>query len=199
MSIIMAYKTEDKLYLGADNRACTQEDVFIRDDVKKIVVLNNDVAVAFSGYGGTQILFENMIKNNKRDLKVEDALLYVKGIYWLCKIPWYKKYTRHIMDFGSRFLVAGKNRKDEMCIYTVSFLNGKLEKPSLTDKFLFPPSDADAKTCYDIYAINSVNYKSDFMQRTIKDITKISKVISPTGDIWTYDMISGKSTMVHFS
>lgn len=37
------------------------------------------------------------------------------------------------------------------------------------------------------------------MQRTIKDIAKISKVISPTGDIWIYDMITGKSNLEHFS
>lgn len=153
MSVIMAYKTDNKIYLGADNRSSTPEDAFIRDDVKKIVVLNNDVAVAFAGYGGTQTLFEGMIKSSKRDFKVEDALLYIKIIYWFCKIPWYKKYTRNIMNFGSRFLVAGKNKKDEFCVYTVSFLHGKLEKPSLTDRFMFPPSDADVKTCYDIYAM----------------------------------------------
>lgn len=201
MSVIMGYKTENKIYLGADNRVSTQEDIPIRDNENKIVVVNNNVAVAFAGYGGTQTLFENIIKknNNNKDFRVEDALLYIKIIYWFCKIPWYKKYTKNILKFGSRFIVAGKNKKDECCMYTVSFLHGKLEKPLLTDRFIFPPSDVSAKVCCNIYATNALNYHGDFMQRTIKDIAKISKIISPSGDIWTYDKITDKSTLEHFN
>lgn len=109
MSVILGYKTDDKIYLGADNRSSTPEGIYVCDDVNKIVVLNNDVAVAFAGYGGTQTLFANMIKNNKKDFKVEDVLRCIKIIYWICKIPWYKKYTKNILKYGSRFIVAGKN------------------------------------------------------------------------------------------
>lgn len=199
MSVIMAYKTKDKIYLAADNRVSTPEDIPIRDDENKIVVVNNNVAIAFAGYRGTQTIFENMIKNRNKDFRIEDALLCIKIIYWFCKIPWYKKYMKNILKFGSRFIVAGKNKKDECCIYTVSFLHGKLEKPSLTDRFMFPPSDVSAKVCCDIYAKNAMNFHSDFMQRTVKDIAKVSEIVSPSGDIWTYDMNTGKSTLEHFS
>lgn len=37
----MAYKTGDKIYLGADNRTVTIEDVVSRDNVNKIVSINN--------------------------------------------------------------------------------------------------------------------------------------------------------------
>ena len=36
MSVILGYKAEDKLYLAADNRTSTIDDVPIRDDVNKI-------------------------------------------------------------------------------------------------------------------------------------------------------------------
>lgn len=199
MTVIMGYKTPKKIYLGADNRTSTVEDAPIRDDVNKIVVVNNNVAVAFAGYHGTQIMFENMTKNSDKDFRVEDAMHCIKIIYWICKIPWYKKYAKNIIQYGSRFIVAGKNRKDEYCMYTVSILNGKLEKPSLTERFLFPPSDASAKECWDLFAKNVTCSHTDFVQKTVKDVAKISNLVSMSGDVWIYDMIENKSTLEHFS
>lgn len=199
MTVIMGYKTPNKIYLGADNRTSTVDNTPIRDDVNKIVIVNDNVAVAFSGYHGTQIMFENMTKNNSKDFRVEDALRCIKIIYWICKIPWYKKYAKNILQYGSRFIVAGKNRKGEYCIYTMSILNGKLEKPSLTDRFMFPPDDVDAKVCVNIYAVNATNYHSDFIQKTVKDIAKISKLVSSSGDIWTYDLNTDTSNSEHFN
>lgn len=198
MSIILGYKAEDKLYLAADNRVSSPEDEFIRDDDTKILVINNSVAVAFAGYSGTQTLFEKFIKDNNESLRVEDALLYIRFIYWICKIPWYKKYTKNILKFGSRFIVAGKNRKNEYCMYIVSYVHGKFEKPSLTDRFLFPPSDASPKLCWDFYTKNVVDTHSNFMQGTIKDIANVSKLVSPSGDIWTYDILVNTGTLEHF-
>ncbi len=201
MSVILGYKTEDKIYLGADNRTVTLEEVLSRDDVKKIVAVNNNVAVAFAGYNKSQMLFEKMITNvtDKSNFYVEDALRYIKLIHWLFKLFWYRNIGKEGRTLSSRFIIAGKNRKGKPCLYITSILNGKLEKPSLTDRFIFPPSDADAKTCCDIYAINALNHRSNFIQRTIKDISKISKLISPTGDIWVYDIVTDKSILEHFS
>lgn len=200
MSVIMGYKTEDKIYLGADNRVSTPEDTFIRDDVNKIFVINNNVAVAFAGYHGTQTVFENtMKKSNNKGYRVENALLYIKIMYWFCKIPWYKKYTKNFLEFDSRFIVAGKNKKDECCMYTVSFLKGKLEKPSLTDRFMFPPSDVSAKACVDIFTVNTIYFQNNFVKKTVREIAKMSKLVSRSGDIWTYDFKTDTSTLEHFT
>lgn len=199
MTVIMGYKTPNKIYLGADNRTSTVDDTPIRDDVNKIVVVNKDVAVAFAGYSQTQTMFENITKNSTPNFRVEDALLCLKIIYWICKIPLYKKYTKNILKYGSRFIVAGKNRKDEYCMYTMSILNGKLEKPSLTDRFLFPPSDASAKECWNLFAKNVTCSHKEFVQKTVKDVAKISNLVSVSGDVWIYDMIENKSTLEHFS
>lgn len=199
MTVIMGYKTPNKIYLGADNRTSTVDNTPIRDDVNKIVAVNDNVAVAFSGYHGTKKMFENMTKNNSKDFKVEDALRCIKIIYWICKIPWYKKYAKNILQYGSRFIVAGKNRKDEYCIYTMSILNGKLEKPSLTDRFMFPPDDASAKECWDLFAKNVACFHTDFVQKTVKDVAKISNLVNMSGNVWIYDMIENKSILEHFS
>ena len=201
MSVILGYMAEDKIYLGADNRTVKLDETISRDDVNKIVAVNNNVAVAFAGYNKSQMLFERMITNlsDKNEFYVEDALRYIKLIHWLFKLFWYRKIGKEGRVLSSRFIVAGKNKNGKACLYTASILNGKLEKPSLTNRIIFPPSDADVKTCCDIYAINSINYHSDFIQRTIKDISKISKLISSTGDIWVYDITTDKSTLKHFS
>ncbi len=80
MSVIMAYKTENKLYLGADNRAVSINEDNYRDDENKIIAINNDVAVAFAGCNKSQMLFDMLLKSlkDKSNLKVEDALQYIK-------------------------------------------------------------------------------------------------------------------------
>lgn len=202
MSVIMAYKTEDKIYLGADNRTTALEDGSFRDNVNKIIPINNDVAVAFAGSYKSQILFNAMTKGkkNKMDFKVEDALKYIKKVYRICKLFWFKRFSKQILNVGANFLVVGKNRNSEYCIYAASISSeGKLEKPSLVDWFIFPPSGADAKSCLDIYISNIVKYPNHFIRKTIKDIAPDNKYISSSGDIWTYDIKTGKSTSEHFS
>ena len=84
-------------------------------------------------------------------------------------------------------------------MYIVSYVNGKFEKPSLTDKFLFPPSDVSPKVCWNIYMKNVMSSYSDFMHRTIRDISVESKIVSASGDVWTYDFATGNSSIEHFS
>ena len=201
MTVIMGYKTPNKIYIGADNRTSTVEDITISDRANKIVVVNDNVAVAFSGYSGTQKIFESMIKDskNRQKYRVEDTLFQLKIIYWLYKFLKRRKASKDTFSWGSRFIIAGNNRKGECCMYTMSILHGKLEKPTLTERWMFPPYDADTKACMDIFAVNAINYHSDFIQRTVKEIALLSKVVSPSGDVWTYDIATGKSTMEHFS
>lgn len=199
MTVIIGHKMQNKIYLGADNRTSTVDDTLVSDDVKKIVVVNDKVAVAFAGISWVQLMFEKMTKDSDNNFRVEDALRCIKIIYWICKIPWYKKYTKNILTYGSRVIVAGKNKKNEYCIYTMSIIDGKREKPVLTEHFMFPPSDISAEECYNVYAKNVLNYQDDFIKRTIKDIGKMSNVVSTSGDIWMCDIITGKSTLEHFS
>ena len=201
MSVIMAYKTDDKIYLGADNRAVSINEDSHRDDENKIIAINNDVAVAFAGCNKSQMLFDMLLKSlkDKSNLKVEDALQYIKKTYRFCKILWFRKFSKEILGLGSQFLVVGKNRNDECCIYAVLISHGKLEKPLLKEWLILPPHGADLKECCDIYLKNVVKYPDNFIQRTVKDIAKMSKYVSPSGDIWIYDIATGKSTSEHFS
>ena len=50
-----------------------------------------------------------------------------------------------------------------------------------------------------IYCENIKKYPNNFIQKTIKDISKINKYVSSSGDVWIYDIATGKSTSEHFS
>ena len=91
MTVILGHKTANKMYLGADNRICTVEDEFVRDNDMKIVAVNNDLAIAFSGSRGMQFLFELFAKNKKKYMRVEDALQTLKFVYKFSKLLWIKK------------------------------------------------------------------------------------------------------------
>lgn len=198
MTVIMGQKTANKMYLGADNRVCTTEDKFIRDNDNKIVVVNKNVAVAFAGNAGMQLLFEKIIKNQKEDIVVEDVLKCLENVYTISNVLYLVKKYRTALDCASRFIIAGKNRTGEYCMYTMSIVNRKLERPQLVDKAVFSPSDVNVKECNKIYDKYIKTSDPNFIQNTIKDISKISKVISSSGDIWMCDITTGESSLEHF-
>lgn len=201
MSVIMAYKTKDKIYLGADNRTVREDDVISRNNVNKIVVVNNDVAVAFAGCYKSQMLFNFVIKRMKNvsDFRAEDALKAIRWVYRLCKLLRFNTFSKEILSIGSQFLVVGKNKKNECCIYMTLISEGKLRKPLLKEWFIFPPCGADMDVCSNILKTNVAKYSNKSIQKTIKEIAKNNKYISSSGDIWIYDMKSGKSSSEHFN
>lgn len=199
MTVIMGCKKSNKIYLGADNRTSTIDNQVIRDNEKKIVVVNNHVAVAFSGVSDIQHIFEKQISDleDRDTYVVEDVIKHLKRTYWLLKLFSFRKNIKQKLCVGSRFIIAGKNRENEYCLYIMSYVNGKLEKPKLVESFMFPPSDVSPKDCYDYYARNVYSHK-DFIQKTVKDISRMSKLVSSSGDMWVYDMITDKSVLEHF-
>lgn len=197
----MAYKTEDSLYLGADNRTVREDDVFSSDNVNKIVVVNDCVAVAFAGVNKSQLLFEFVIKRMKNvdNFRVEDVLKSIKWVYRLCKLLRFNKFSKEILSIGSQFIVVGKNKKNECCIYITLISKKKLRKPLLKDWFIFPPFGADMDVCGGIFTTNAKKYPNKFIQKTIKDIAKDNEYISTSGDIWIYDIKTDKGSLEHFS
>ena len=196
MSVILGYKTKDKIYLAADNRLSTIDNKLISDNSKKIVVINNCLAIAFSGNHAAQALFEsvlNGIKNEKaRDMRVEDALLHIASMSISFQLNPNNLYST------SCFIIAGKNRDNECCIHAASYVREQFEHTK-TDIILFNPVDLDMKTCAECYIKNIKFSHQDFMQKTIKEIAVKSEVVSPSGDIWIYDLIKDEGSLEHFS
>lgn len=202
MSVILGHKYTDKIYLAADNRLSTPNEEFISDDAKKIIIINDCLAIACAGNYAAQVMFEKGIKSIKnkkaQDLRIEDVLLHLDAMYLSFEINKDKDYAKNILNMASDFIVSGKDQYNESCIYAVSYVDGKLGRTK-TDSILFPPSDLSMDICAHIYVRNIKCKYEDFMQKTIKEIAVNSKVVSPSGDIWIYDIKNGKSMLEHFA
>lgn len=61
---------------------------------------------------------------------------------------------------------------------------------------LYNPIDSDFNVCGNILAKNIKFYYNKFASRTIKDISKISKVVSPTGNLWVFDLKSDAGKLI---
>ena len=205
MSVIMAYKTEDKIYLGADNRLSEQDGTPIKDENKKIFVVNKHLAIAFSGNAGTQHFFERFIKESKgfkklkiKRFKIEDILFYIETMFLSFKIDIDREYARNILDSSSYFIIVGKNKENKDSIVAVSYVNGQL-KNTTTEMILFPPLGLDMQTCSNIFISNLHSDVDNCIQKSVKEISQKCRTVSPSGDIWVYDIKTGKSTSEHFT
>ncbi|MBO4980460.1 MAG: hypothetical protein J6C84_00975 [Lachnospiraceae bacterium] len=200
MSVTMAYMSENNIYLCADNRRSNPEDGSFCDDVTKIVVLNDHLAVACSGYYGVQLLFEKLVNEYKEqiDFRAEDVIFRFKTIYRMHKYSLSSKKRRGFKEIVARFLIAGKDRNDQDCLVVMSFLKGVLEGPHAIQKIILPPTDDCVEDCKRIFVQNLHSGDRSCFQKTVKEVSKISPAVSPSGDIWIFDRKNGCSTMQHF-
>ena len=131
MSVIMGYKAKDKIYLAADNKLSTPEGEIICDNEKKIIVVNNNLAVAFAGYYKNQILFEQGIKlaQSDKELTVEDVLAHLRIMYLSFELNRNKEYAKEALGVDSSFIVVGKSKNNEKIVriiwlFLVKNING---------------------------------------------------------------------------
>ena len=204
MSVIMAYETKDKLYLGSDNRLSQQDGTFINDDRRKIFIMNKGLAIGFSGNAATQCFFESYFENSSafkklkyRKYRIEDILFHIDTMFMSFKINIDKEYAKNILDSSSYFIIVGKNKNNENSIVSVSYVNGNLDYAP-TKMILFPPLGLDMQSCSKIFVKNYHEYTDICIQKSVKEISQKCKTVSPSGDIWTYDIRTGKSTLEHF-
>lgn len=98
----IGYKDADKIYLAADNRLSTSDEEFISDDAKKIVVINDGLAVACSGNYAAQVMLKNGINSIKskktQDLRMEDILIHIDAMYLSFEINKDKDYVKNILN-----------------------------------------------------------------------------------------------------
>ena len=175
MSVILAYQVDNKITVAADNRLSNAENTIVSDAEEKIIVVNNHLAIAFSGNHAVQTMFQNFFENktNLNTFYVEDVLLQFETFYRTMKIS-NEEYAKNIIRTSSGFIVAGKNKNHENVIYGVSFINGQLTH-SLTTMILFPPADVSMADCSKIFA---KYYHTDFNNCAEKTIKKFHLVVN---------------------
>lgn len=63
---------------------------------------------------------------------------------------------------------------------------------------LYPPADVQMQKCCDCFAKNYKLYNAEFVERTIRDVSQISNLVSPTGSKWIYNVSLKKGTIYSF-
>lgn len=63
---------------------------------------------------------------------------------------------------------------------------------------LYHPADTKQNDCNQIFVNNYKLHHEDFCERTVKEISAISKIVSPTGNKWVYNILSKTGVMYDF-
>lgn len=195
MSVILGYKAKEKIYLAADNRVTNKKDGSFSDRYTKLIVLNDCLAMVCSGCRFAQDRFIDYIKNkNISKWTIEDTKFNLKILCDSLNIF----NNVDINNMGAYFIVAGLDAHKEIILWSASWNHGKYSGSSV-EFALYPPEDVDMQTCCNIYILNLHEHFSVFMEKTIKEISERSKMVSRSGDIWIYDAITNTSTLEHFT
>lgn len=196
MSVIFGYVTNEEVCLVADNRITDKNGKIVSDDDIKIEVVNNNVAVAFAGNGGAQLFFKQGYKKIQgyKNWFVNDLVI---NIYSMCKslINMDTEWAKSIANSNACFLVAGKTADKKVKLFAV-----KLRKKQIDAKevqiMLFQPADCDFKRCADILERNIKKHPNNFSKYTIREISKISSLVSGSGNMWSFNTKKDESKFV---
>ncbi len=63
---------------------------------------------------------------------------------------------------------------------------------------LYHPADTRQDDCNKIFAKNYQLHHGNFCERTVREISAISRIVSSTGNKWVYDISSKKGVMYDF-
>ena len=194
----MGIKTNNIVILGADKRLSTYKNKKISDDNDKILVVNNHLAMTCAGNAAIQKAIEtdiDKLNTNKELIFVEDVLELIENLYSNLK----KAKVNCMLSRSSYVIIGGLNRKREMKLISVSFVDGKLHWNEIVeDKMIYPPCDVSMKKTAEIFVKNFATYPEMVIEKTVADISKISAVVSKNGNKWIYDNRSKMSEKKYF-
>lgn len=191
MSIIFGIKEESEITIAGDKRVTSINGDFLSDDVDKVIVINEYLAFAIAGNNAVKTLIMQDIEKTKDKEKMSsDDLLD------LIKCHQNAKGIRNsLLQFSA--LIAGRNRSNVAVLISCDNSLGYLSELAV-EMSLFPPDDAMNEMCCNIFAKNYNMHHSEFVEKTILDVSDISKLVSPTGDKWVYNIKTGKGVLHRF-
>lgn len=195
MSVIFGIKETNSIILGSDKRGSTKEGVFITDDLNKIIVINEHLALASAGNAviekAIMLDINNMV--NKALLNTHDLLNIIKSFY----IRVANANCSKILDLPFYFLIAGKGNDGKG--YLISGLNkNRAIDARDVPMALYPPADVKMQFCCDCFAKNYHTNNDTFVEKTIMDISNVSDLVSSTGNKWIYNITTGESEIYSF-
>lgn len=192
MSVIFGIRENEQIIIGGDRRGVNQLGEFVSDDLQKVTPINNNLCFAVAGNNGVGKAISMSIDNSgiSDKMNVDELIDIINEFY--NKAP-----NSSINNLPFSCLIAGCNSKNEPCL-----MSGVKNKSTFSIQsvpmILHHPSDTNLIDCNIILAKNYKFYHSFFVEQTIKDISKISKYVSPTGHKWIYNIKTGTSKLYSF-
>jgi len=194
MTVILGRKLKNELVIAGDKRGSDIQGNKMRDDLKKIVVLNNYLAIASAGNDSiSKVIQMDLAKVGKlEDLTVDDV---IDTIY-----KFYKKANElspNIALLNAYFIIAGKMKSGNYKLYVVFCQKGNVEVRE-TECCILSPEDMKLQECQQILNDNILSFNKNYVENTIKIISERSKLVSSSGEKWTLDIINNKSQIESF-
>ncbi len=187
MSVILGKKTENIVILAADKRLMNLiKGEVVSDDANKLIIVNEHLAIACAGNAAIQKAIEFEVDRlvSKEQLFVEDIIELISEFYDRIK----SKNAKTLLSASAFFIIGGLNRKNDIDLISGSYSKQQLMfSKEIEEMALYPPSDVEMKTCAEVYINNLYNYSEIFIEKTIKEISQLSTVVSKCGDKWIYD------------
>lgn len=196
MSVVFGFVDKNKVYLVSDNRITDINGNFISDEDVKIVAVNDKAAVAFAGNYGAQEFFLRCYKERSRYQKW--FVNELAGNVWsMCDalVKMDTDWSRAIADSVAYFLVAGKTKDNKPKLFAITLEKRHIDLQEV-QMMLFHPKDCEFMDCVNILCKNIKLYSDDFAKHTIADISKLSSLVSDSGNMWIYDIKKDESKFV---
>lgn len=194
MSVIFGIKEENAVIIAGDNRGSAKDGRPLTDSLNKVIAINKHLAFASAGNAaiGTAIQMD-VNKINNEEMTTDELLVVIRDFYQRVN----DTKAMGILALPFYFLLAGKNMKQEACLFSGGIFNGELNMNEVP-MALYPPADVDIQACCNFFAENYKLHHPEFVERTIHQISQISKFVSATGNKWIFNMATGTGTLHSF-
>lgn len=194
MSVIFGIDEKDSITICADKRVSNVEGKFLSDDVDKVTVINSRLAFASAGNVAIEkAISVDLKKTNTEALNVDDLLGVINNFYQRVKDTGCNK----ILLLPFYCLIAGMKNDESSVLINLGCVRGKLSYFA-APMALYPPADANQDECNLSFVRNYKLHKEQFCERTIRDISEMSSLVSPTGDKWVFDKSTGMGKLYSF-
>ena len=194
MSIIFGVVEQRQVILCGDKRLSAFSGEVLSDDASKIFVVNNHLAVASAGNAAIEKVVEiDSSKQPAEGQTVESILSNLQQFYARVDALDLEEIKR--LTYCA--LIAGQSLDGKAKMISLSYIKGKLSFQEVP-MGLYSPIDVDYKSCAEVFVKNYRLHRSDFCERTVKEVSQISKYVSPAGIIWTYDVGTNKGSTKEF-
>lgn len=192
MSVLLGIKEDKQIILGGDRRESNAYNEYISDDLQKLVPINSQLCLATAGNKaiGMAILMSVNDSGISNTMNVDELVNIINDFY--NKVP-----DSPINRLPFSCLIGGCDSNGIPCLMSGSVTNGVFSIQSVPI-ILHHPADMELHSCSIILAKNYKYNHNKFVEETIKEISEISKVVSPTGDKWVFDIESQTGKLYSF-